>query len=166
MLFKMEVDMETENYLQIMIDSLEKKKKILHKIIDYNIEQEYILKNAEFDGNIFQKNMEMKSECIDELNNLDDGFQIIYDRIKDNVQMYKENYKQDISDLQSLIKEVSSLSATIQAQESRNKVYVEKKFRQLKEETKNAKRSMSMANQYYKNMSGISSEPQFMDKKK
>lgn len=158
--------METQNYLQIMIDSLIKKKDILQKVVNYNIEQEQIIKEAEFDGEAFQKNMECKSECIDELNRLDEGFQMVYDRVKEDVQMYKQNYKQDIEKLQSLIREVSSLSASIQAQESRNRIQVERRFRQLKSDTKTAKRSMSMANQYYKNMSRVSAEPQFMDKKK
>ena len=110
--------------------------------------------------------MELKSECIDELNRLDEGFQMVYDRVKEDVQMYKQNYKSDIERLQQLIREVTSLSAAIQTQEARNKLQVEHRFRQLREETKTAKRSMSMANQYYKNMAQISSEPQFMDKKK
>ena len=50
--------METENYLQIMISSLEKKKKILQDIVDYNVEQERIVTSGEFDGDKFQKNME------------------------------------------------------------------------------------------------------------
>lgn len=158
--------METGNYLQIMIDSLIKKKDILQKIVEYNTEQESILKEAEFNGDVFQKNMELKSECIDELNRLDEGFQMVYDRVKEDVQMYKQNYKPDIERLQQLIREVTSLSAAIQTQEARNKLQVERRFRQLREETKTAKRSMSMANQYYKNMAQISSEPQFMDKKK
>ena len=97
---------------------------------------------------------------------LDEGFQSVYDRVKENIQRYKLNYKNDILILQQLIKEVTSLSATIQAQESRNKLQVDRKFRQLRSETKTAKRSVSMANKYYKNMSHISYEPQFMDKKK
>ena len=57
--------METENYLQIMTSSLEKKKKILQDIVDYNVEQEHIVTSGEFDGDKFQKNMENKAECID-----------------------------------------------------------------------------------------------------
>ena len=49
--------METQNYLQIMIDSLIKKRDILKKIVDYNIEQEQILKEEEFNGDKFQNNM-------------------------------------------------------------------------------------------------------------
>ena len=158
--------METENYLQIMTSSLEKKKKILQDIVDYNVEQERIVTSGEFDGDKFQKNMENKAECIDMLNALDVGFQSVYDRVKADVEMYKQNYKADIQRLQQLIKEVSALSATIQAQESRNKLQIERKFRELKQETKTAKRSVSMANKYYQNMSRVSSEPQFMDSKK
>ena len=158
--------METENYLQIMTSSLEKKKKILQDIVDYNVEQERIVTLREFDGDKFQKNMENKAECIDMLNVLDEGFQSVYDRVKADVEMYKQSYKADIQRLQQLIKEVSELSATIQAQESRNKLQIERKFRELKQETKTAKRSVSMANKYYQNMSRVSSEPQFMDQKK
>ena len=158
--------MITENYLQIMTSSLEKKKKILQDIVDYNVEQEHIVTSGEFDGDKFQKNMENKAECIDMLNVLDEGFQSVYDRVKADVEMYKQNYKADIQRLQQLIKEVSALSATIQAQESRNKLQIERKFRELKQETKTAKRSVSMANKYYQNMSRVSSEPQFMDSKK
>jgi hypothetical protein len=158
--------METENYLQIMTSSLEKKKKILQDIVDYNVEQERIVTSGEFDGDKFQKNMENKAECIDMLNTLDEGFQSVYDRVKADVEMYKQNYKADIQRLQQLIKEVSALSATIQAQESRNKLQIERKFSELKQETKTAKRSVSMANKYYQNMSRVSSEPQFMDHKK
>lgn len=158
--------METENYLQIMINSLKKKKNVLQQIVAYNNEQESIVMASEFDGDKFQKNMEDKSDCIDELNMLDEGFQSVYDRVKSELQEYKLNHKDDIFILQQLIKEVTSLSATIQAQESRNKLQIERKFRQLRSETKTAKRSVSMANKYYKNMSRISYEPQFMDKKK
>ena len=106
--------METENYLQIMTSSLEKKKKILQDIVDYNVEQERIVTSGEFDGDKFQKNMENKAECIDMLNVLDEGFQSVYDRVKADVEMYKQSYKADIQRLQQLIKEVSALSATIQ----------------------------------------------------
>lgn len=158
--------METENYLQIMTDSLIKKRDILKAVVELNITQEHLLNATEFDGDSFQKNMEEKSKCIDELNSLDEGFQIIYDRIRQDVEEYKANYKTEIIRLQELIKEVSGLSATIQSQETRNKVRAENKFRQLRQDNKTAKRSVSMVNKYYKNMSRVSQEPQFMDKKK
>lgn len=149
-----------------MIDSLIKKKDVLKKIVELNTIQEQLLNAAEFNGDSFQKNMEEKSDCIDGLNSLDEGFQIVYDRVRQDVEEYKTNYKTEIARLQELIREVSGLSATIQSQEARNKIRVENKFRQLRQDNKTAKRSVSMANRYYKNMSRVSEEPQFMDKKK
>ena len=149
-----------------MTDSLIKKRDILKAVVELNITQEHLLNATEFDGDSFQKNMEEKSKCIDELNSLDEGFQIIYDRIRQDVEEYKANYMTEIIRLQELIKEVSGLSATIQSQETRNKVRAENKFRQLRQDNKTAKRSVSMVNKYYKNMSRVSQEPQFMDKKK
>ena len=157
--------MITENYLQIMIDSLLKKIDILKKVSELNEQQSALLDDEEFDGDKLQSNMESKAAYIDELNSLDEGFQAVFDRVKD-VEEYKANYKELIIRLQELIREATSLSATIQAQESRNKVRVDMKFRQLKSDAKTAKRSVSMANRYYQNMSKISSEPQFMDQKK
>ena len=155
--------MITENYLQIMIDSLLKKIEILKKVSELNEQQSALLDDKEFDGDKLQSNMESKAAYIDELNSLDEGFQAVFDRVKEE---YKADYKELIIRLQELIREATSLSATIQAQESRNKVRVDIKFRQLKDNAKTAKRSVSMANKYYQNMSRVSSEPQFMDQKK
>ena len=156
--------MITENYLQIMIDSLLKKIEILKKVSELNEQQSALLDDEEFDGD--KSNMESKAAYIDELNSLDEGFQAVFDRVKEDVEEYKADYKELVIRLQELIREATSLSATIQAQESRNKVRVDIKFRQLKDNAKTAKRSVSMANKYYQNMSRVSSEPQFMDQKK
>ena len=139
---------------------------ILKKVSELNEQQSALLDDEEFDGDKLQSNMESKAAYIDELNSLDEGFQAVFDRVKEDVEEYKANYKELIIRLQELIREATSLSATIQAQESRNKVRVDMKFRQLKSDAKTAKRSVSMANRYYQNMSKISSEPQFMDQKK
>lgn len=149
-----------------MIDSLLKKIEILKKVSELNEQQSALLDDEEFDGDKLQSNMESKAAYIDELNSLDEGFQAVFDRVKEDVEEYKADYKELVIRLQELIREATSLSATIQAQESRNKVRVDMKFRQLKSEAKTAKRSVSMANRYYQNMSRVSSEPQFMDQKK
>ena len=125
--------MITENYLQIMIDSLLKKIEILKKVSELNEEQSALLDDKEFDGDKLQSNMESKAAYIDELNALEEGFQSVFDRVKEDVEEYKANYKESIAKLQVLIKEATSLSATIQAQESRNKVIVEIMFRQFKD---------------------------------
>ena len=55
----------TTNYLQMMIDSLNKKKDILTRIIALNEEQDKILSKPELDDNAFDANMKAKGDCID-----------------------------------------------------------------------------------------------------
>ena len=113
--------MITENYLQIMIDSLLKKIEILKKVSELNEQQSALLDDKEFDGDKLQSNMESKAAYIDELNSLDEGFQSVFDRVREDVEEYKANYKESIAKLQALIKEATSLSATIQAQDQETK---------------------------------------------
>ena len=137
----------TTNYLQMMIDSLKKKKGILIRIIELNEEQNQILSEETLNGDAFDDNMKAKGSCIDELDLLDEGFQSLYDRMK------------------QFIKEVTELGAKIEVQEAHNKVKVEAMFRRERQEHREAKRSASMAKSYYQNMSKLSNEPQFMDTK-
>ena len=86
--------MITENYLQIMIDSLLKKIEILKKVSELNEQQSALLDDKEFDGDKLQSNMESKAAYIDELNSLDEGFQAVFDRVKEDVEEYKADYKE------------------------------------------------------------------------
>ena len=155
----------TTNYLQIMIDSLEKKKDILVKIISLNETQDEILSREELNQDAFENNMYEKGKCIDELGKLDEGFQSVFDRIKEELSNNKQSYSNEIESMKKLIKEVTELGARIEVQEARNKVKVEAMFRKQRQEHKEAKRSASMAKSYYQNMSRINDEPQFMDAK-
>ena len=62
----------TTNYLQMMIDSLNKKKKILTRIIELNEEQDAILSEPVLDDATFDSNMKAKGDCIDGLDRLDE----------------------------------------------------------------------------------------------
>lgn len=155
----------TTNYLQIMIDSLKKKKDILIKIVSLNEKQNEILSKEELNQDAFENNMHEKGECIDELEKLDEGFQSVFDRIKEELSSNKQLYFNEIETMKKLIKEVTELGAKVEVQEARNKVKVEAMFRKQRQEHKEAKRSASMAKSYYQNMSRINDEPQFMDTK-
>ena len=155
----------TDNYLQMMIDSLNKKKEILLGIISYNEQQNEILSASEFDSEAFDANMKAKGNCIDELDKLDEGFQSLYNRVKEELENNKESYSNEIAAMKTLIRTVTELGAKIEVQEARNKVKVEDMFRRERQEHKEAKRSASMAKSYYQNMNRLSSEPQFMDTK-
>ena len=52
--------MDTENYLQIMIDSLVQKEELLKQIVDYNEKQQTIITAAEFDEDAFEQEKPVK----------------------------------------------------------------------------------------------------------
>ena len=77
----------TTNYLQMMIDSLNKKKKILTRIVELNEEQDAILSEPVLDDEAFDSNMKAKGDCIDGLDKLEKAVAGYYDMILMDIQM-------------------------------------------------------------------------------
>ncbi len=158
--------MPTENYLQVMIDSLLKKKEVLETIVRLNEEQTIIIGEEDFNEDMLHDNSDKKDECISQLDKLDEGFQSLFDRIKKELDANPEAYKEDIGTLKKLIPQITELSVKIEAQEKRNKELLSKKFAQMRQNIRSAKRNVKLANTYYQNMNKLDSSPQFLDQKK
>ena len=129
----------TTNYLQMMIDSLNKKKDILTRIVALNDEQDAILSTTILDDAAFDSNMKAKGDCIDGLDRLDEGFQALFNRVRDEINNNKAMYTEEIAVMKKLITEVTELGAKIEVQEARNKVKVEAMFRRERQEHKEAR---------------------------
>ena len=136
--------MDTENYLQIMIDSLVQKEELLKQIVDYNEKQQAIITAAEFDDQAFEQNLSDKGELVEKILKLDEGFNSVFNRVKDEVQHNKAKFKQPLQRLKELVSAVTDLGVRIQAQELRNKQLVEKRFAQMRKELSNAKRTTTL----------------------
>lgn len=159
--------MSTGNYVQIMIDSLTKKEVLLKQIAEYNEEQKVIITAVEFDDKAFQSNIDKKGELVEEILKLDDGFNAVFMRVKDEVQAHKEELSSEIAVMQQLVKRVTDLGVRIQAQELRNKELVEKCFSAMRKNLSNARAVTSKANAYYKNANNIHDyDAHFLDQKK
>ncbi len=160
--------MMTDNYLQMMIESLVMKRDILKQISKLNISQYDMatMDSSLFNDSEFYSSIEQKGELIDKLLELDNGFEALFERVKSSIGDNKQAYALQIKELQNLIKQITDLSVKVQAQESRNKTIVGHKFNKMKADIQNAKRSTKMANAYYKVQRNIDYTPQFMDKKK
>ena len=154
--------METENYVQMMTDSLIMKKDILEKVIVLSEAQNGILAAAEFDEKAFRENIDEKAELIDKIERLDDGFNSLFARVKETL----DGHKDELTDIKELIKSVTELAVRVQAQEARNKVLAENRFAQMRKEVSNAKRNTQAASTYYNSMNKLNFEPHLMDQKK
>lgn len=150
-----------------MEESLRKKMDILCRIEDVNMRQEQILKEETVSENDFEQTINDKGVLIDELNQLDDGFENLYEHIKEQLLQGREKYKFQIADLQEWIKKVTDKSVTVQTQEERNRQLVEKYFTDSRKKLQKGRRSSKIALDYYRNMNQTQvMPPQFMDKKK
>jgi phage host-nuclease inhibitor protein Gam len=139
-----------ETYIDIMLQSMKKKERVLDEIIRLNDLQKDCLTNIDRTVDEFDKTVEDKSACIKQLEQLDSGFEKLYAQVADELAQNKETYAQQIRQLQNRIRIVTEKSVKIQAQEARNKDMMREKFKTVKEQAI-AVRTKSRAIQGYYN---------------
>ena len=154
-----------ETYIDIMIQSLAKKEKVLDRIMELDELQKTQLENPALEIEDFDRVVEDKATLIEQLEQLDSGFDKLYDRVKELLQNNKETYKDQIKTMQDSIRRITDKSMEIQAQEARNKDLMAQKFAGIKKKARTVRTNYKAANQYYKNMmqTGVV-DPQFLDK--
>lgn len=159
--------MQDKEYIAILRQSLEKKNKILDLIVEKNKEQRILFTDDTLPPERLEENIKEKGDLIDQLNQLDDGFEQVYNRVREILNKEKEAYRDEIKKMQELIREITDKSATVQAQEQRNKELAVQKFASVKKEIRKARTSTKAASQYYKSMAKTNVvDSQFLDKKK
>ncbi|MDD6203315.1 MAG: flagellar protein FliT [Lachnospiraceae bacterium] len=156
-----------ENYLQIMQQSLCEKKEILTAIEEKSRQQAQLIAKEDFSLEEIDKNMDEKSELIDKLTLLDNGFDSLYEKVRQELNDNKELYREQIKAMQELISGIMEKSASIEALEARNKAAIEEYFRNRKKELKSNRRVSDVAYQYYKSAKNLEYvDSQFLDQKK
>ena len=156
-----------DNYLSVLEDSLKKKLQILDELTDYTMQQQELLKVEELDYEAFDRLVDQKDPLIQRIMELDQGFETVYDRIKEQLLGNKEQYAVQIRALQSLIGELTDKSVKLQTMEQRNKSAIEQQFRKSREKIRQGRQNKQAALNYYKNMNNANYvPPQFLDDKK
>ena len=154
----------TESYLTILESSLDRKLGILDSLEKLNTEQEAVLGAASFDEEAFGNIVGQKAELVDQLNA--EGFQLVYDNVKAELDKNREGYSAEIKSLQGRITQIMEKSSHLMAEEKRNKDRITARFAQRRREIGSVKKNQQYAANYYKTMNKVTSEPVFMDKKK
>lgn len=157
------------NYIYMLRDSLKKKIVILDKIIEENGRQRESVSGDKMDDTAFELSMDNKENLINELNVLDDGFEKVYDRIKDILitDDGKKKYESEIREMKKLISDITDKSMEIQRQEKQNEALVMKKLAEERNNISKVRSARKVAAGYYQSMNKIDyTEPQFMDQKK
>lgn len=153
-------------YLKMLDQSLDQKKQMLDQMIEMTATQKASLDKDPVDWTGFDDLVEKKAEMIERLDRMDDGFESVYDRIREELLRDKEQHKEFVTSIQKKIQAVSDASASLMAAERRNKDLVEKKMAEERKRLQQSKTTSKVASNYYRSMNKVNLiDPQLMDKK-
>ena len=156
-----------EQYLDAMIQSMNEKSDCLKQLLDMTAEQEKALAKESIDWDTFDRLIDEKEAVIDRLGQLDDGFQAVFDKIRDELEGKKALYKDRIAKLQGQIRVVTDQSNALIAAEQKNKELMENATSIERKRIRQTRANAKAATNYYNNMNRINYiDPQLMDKKK
>ena len=152
---------------QILLQSLEKKTQLLDKMIEQNSVQEEILKQEELDMDVFDEAINKQGTYLEELDRLDQGFEAVYDRVREELLQDKSRYRAEIARMKELIQQITDKIVTINAGNMRNKTLAENQFKKKRISIVAGSSKNKAARNYYNNMNNLNFvSPQFYDSKK
>lgn len=156
----------SEQYVEILVETLQRKKKVLNELIRLNEMQTYLIKTDNFLDDDFDEIVAQKGEQITMLEKLDRGFDSNFAKCRDELLDNKQKYAAQIKTMQDLIKETIDLGSVVYTGEQRNKQMIEAQFTKQRANIKGNRTSSKAAYDYYKTMNhnGMSHN-MFMDTK-
>ena len=99
-----------ETYISIMLQSLKKKAAVLDEIIRLDDLQKDKLTDSECPVEDFDQTVEDKGKLIEQLEQLDSGFEKLYAQVSQELQDNKEQYADEIRQMQILIRSITDKS--------------------------------------------------------
>ena len=155
-------------YISILRSSLQKKFTLIKELLELTKEQNVLLSEKEMDVEAFDDIVDKKEVRINEVLEIDKGFQSLFDKMGAAIKERPQEYRPQILELQNLIRTIVDMGVEIESLEQKNKAKFNKFLVEKREDIKNFKVSNKTAVSYYKNMSNQHREWQsyFFDKKK
>ncbi len=159
--------MSDKAYIQMLIESQEKKISLLEEALELDEKQLELIRSENPDLDEIESSLDRKGRIVEELDKLDDGFESVYAKVRDELIENKEAHKDEIKRLQELISKITELLVKIQAEELRGNDEVERFLKSRKSRLKGNKSSVKAANTYALNMRKVNKiDSFFVDKKK
>ena len=159
--------MEIIGYINILKDTLEKKITILQALLEATMRQSEIVNAEEFQVDEFELCMDQKEALLEQLNELDEGFDGTYRQIQSSLKEQKDEYREELLSLQSIIRRCVDLGVELQTLEERNRSKLEIVFSRQQKELRQVKTNSKSVSNYYKTMNVAQGQSSyFMDQKK
>ena len=158
---------QTRTYVNILKESLERKLNYLTDLLSLTKVQESLAKASPFDEDAFTETIDKKDVLIDNINEIDKGFTAVYERVRGEIQAAPENYREQLKEIQNLIRKCVDAGNEISTLEERNRASLEAAIAQGFKGMNQAKQSRSIASKYYQSMAnGYVNDSFLYDRKK
>lgn len=158
---------EKKTYVDLLRDILVQKEAILDALRVLTEGQNRILSKDEVNMDEFEEILPKKEKLINQLSRIDQGFSDTYVKVQGELQQNRETYREQVLQLQSLIRSITEKSVQLQALEQQNKSKFEVFLSGKRKQIKDFKVNSRTVSKYYKNITGqTSGESYFMDKRK
>ena len=108
-------------YINILIESLKKKSILLDNLSEIDEEQSKLLLSDKPDRTQIEKNLHESSKLACRIDDLDDGFESVYKKVRSELLDNSRLHRKEIELLKELIAEVTEKSVKIMAKEHRNR---------------------------------------------
>lgn len=155
-----------EKDLKVLEESLNKKAAILEKLHELGDKQSELLTDPSMSMEDFDKYMDEQDVLVGRLVELDEGFDALYESLKESMPDNKTPYMQQITRIQELVGKLMSQTELLSKKEAANKEKLTEYFNRERKNYGAGRRSSKAALDYYKNMSGSNVIPSyFMDQK-
>mgnify|MGYP004567515025 CR=1 FL=1 len=155
-------------YIIVLHDSLSKKVDIVKKILKCTKEQNVILSSDEVNVDRFNDLISEKDILLKKLEELDNGFDTTFDRVKEELKNNKDMYKSQILEMQNYIRVITDMSVEIESLERSNKTMFADFLHGKRKEIRKFNVNNKIAASYNSNMPNQHQDWQsyFLDKKK
>lgn len=155
-------------YVSALQDSLNKKLDIMKQLLQLTREQSDILKQDSPDMEHFDEHMEKKGVLLEEMAELDKGFDVLFNKIGSELKEKKYQYQSQILQMQNAIRSITDCGVQLEGLEKRNRDAFQRYLTGARKEIKSFKVSNKTATSYYQNMANQHREWQsyFLDQKK
>jgi uncharacterized protein YfkK (UPF0435 family) len=159
--------MTEREYLDILIQSLKKKLRLLNGLSVLNQDQRDILQDDNADPDAFESNVQDKEDYVRQITALDEGFDEVYAHIRDLMEQDHSAYEDQLEEMRGLIREIMAKDASVRTEEQRNYQLAQQRFSTVRSKVREVRASQKMVNTYYRNMMKQRRySPQYMDNKK
>lgn len=151
----MELEDQTakKTYILLLIEILQKKVQALNILMQLTTRQHDLIASSDIiNEEEFLQTISLKEERIIHLTSLDEGFDKLYQSVKEELMTEKEKYVSEVISLKELIANITDLSVNLQAMEKRNKSQLDLYFSTMRKKIKNSRLSSKTVANYYKTM--------------